>query len=336
MRALTALLLVVLLAAVAGVGAGFASVRGTFGWIVPYAALFLMLGGLTWRVAWWARSPVPFRIPTTCGQHTTFDWIRPDRLDNPQSTLAVAGRLTLEVLLFRSLFRNTSSELHSGPKLAYGPNRWLWFASLLFHYSLLVILIRHLRLFTEPVPGAVVSLVKVDAFLDVGIPPMSVTTVTLPLAVTYLLMRRVLSARLRSISRVSDYFPLLLLLAIGTSGLLLRHALRSDLVAVKAFCLSLAAFEPMRPDRLPWLFFTHLALVCVLFAYLPFSKLVHLGGVLLSPTRNLANNSRKVRHVNPWAQPAKLHSYEAYEDMFRDKMVRAGVPVDKGASPVKD
>ena len=34
-------------------------------------------------------------------------------------------------------------------------------------------------------------------------------------------------------------------------------------------------------------------------AYFPFSKLMHMAGVFLSPTRNLANNNRMVRHVNP-------------------------------------
>jgi hypothetical protein len=49
----------------------------------------------------------------------------------------------------------------------------------------------------------------------------------------------------------------------------------------------------------------------------------------LSPTRNLASNNRRVRHINPWASPANLHSYAAYEDEFRAKMIQAGIPVEK-------
>ena len=67
----------------------------------------------------------------------------------------------------------------------------------------------------------------------------------------------------------------------------------------------------------------------VLFAYFPFSKLVHMGGIFLSPTRNLSNNNRIVRHINPWNYPVKTHTYEEYEDEFREKMVEAGLPVDK-------
>ena len=68
---------------------------------------------------------------------------------------------------------------------------------------------------------------------------------------------------------------------------------------------------------------------CTLLAYFPFSKLMHMAGVFLSPTRNLSNDSRIVRHVNPWNYPVKVHTYEEYEDEFRDKMIEAGLPVEK-------
>jgi len=69
--------------------------------------------------------------------------------------------------------------------------------------------------------------------------------------------------------------------------------------------------------------------VSVLFAYFPASKLMHAGGVFLSPTRNMANNTRAKRHVNPWDYDVDVHTYEQYEDHFREKMIEAGLPVDK-------
>jgi len=63
--------------------------------------------------------------------------------------------------------------------------------------------------------------------------------------------------------------------------------------------------------------------------FIPMSKLMHMAGVFLSPTRNLANDNRMNRHVNPWNAPVKVHTYEEYEDEFRDKMKLAGLPVDK-------
>ncbi len=85
----------------------------------------------------------------------------------------------------------------------------------------------------------------------------------------------------------------------------------------------------MVPDGVGVLFYVHLFFVCVLITYFPFSKLMHMGGVFLSPTRNLPNDNRMRRHVNPWDYPVKLHTYEEYEDEFRQKMVDAGIPVDK-------
>jgi hypothetical protein len=64
--------------------------------------------------------------------------------------------------------------------------------------------------------------------------------------------------------------------------------------------------------------------------YFPLSKLMHMGGVFLSPTRNLNCASRKFRHVNPWEfENVHYHTYAEYEDEFREKMVEKGLPVDK-------
>ena len=59
----------------------------------------------------------------------------------------------LEIVLFRSLWRNTKAEVHDGPKLTYESSKWLWLFGILFHYSFLVIVLRHMRLFLDPVPG---------------------------------------------------------------------------------------------------------------------------------------------------------------------------------------
>jgi nitrate reductase gamma subunit len=333
MRALVALVAIAGLILTSAISAQSSAARFFVGVVVPLAALCAWAGGLVWRVMWWAKSPVPFRIPTTCGQQRSCDFLPANPVENPQGSLAVGVRLALEVLLFRSLFRNTSAELHPGPRLVFSANRWLWLFSLLFHYSLLVVLLRHLRLFLAPVPSAVAALVRLDSALEWGLPPVTLTSLVLLGALLFLLVRRLGSARLRYLSLLGDYWALLLLLAIAGSGVLLRHWARTDVLAIKEFCLSLARLEPVLPERIHWLFFTHLFLVSVLLVYFPFGKLVHMGGALLSPTRNLANNSRRVRHRNPWAQPAKLHAYAAYEDMFRDKMIKAGIPVEKQTAP---
>ena len=93
--------------------------------------------------------------------------------------------------------------------------------------------------------------------------------------------------------------------------------------------MGLASFSPTIPEGIGVIFYIHLFLICVLFAYFPFSKLMHMGGVFLSPTRNMVNNSRAVRHINPWNYPVHVHTYEEYENDFREKMKKAGLPVEK-------
>jgi len=237
--------------------------------------------------------------------------------------------MALEVLAFRSLFRNTRLELRGGPKLDYASAKWLWLAALAFHWTFFVVLVRHLRFFTEPAPFFVGLIENVDGFLEVGVPGLLVTGVILLLAVTYLFIRRVAIPQLRYISLPNDYFPLFLIMAIALTGVLMRYFFKVDIVSVKKLALGLASFHPTVPDGIGVFFYIHIFLVSVLFAYFPFSKLVHLGGIFLSPTRVLTANSRERRHINPWNYPVKVHSYDAYEDEFREKMIEAGLPVVK-------
>jgi len=329
MNAVTALLAVLLLVALALAGAEVTPLRYVFGAALPYVAIVLFLGGLVWRVLKWSRSPVPFRITSTCGQQQSLPWIKQSKLDCPSTTLGVIGRMALEVLLFRSLFRNTKAELHSGPKLAYGEEKWLWLGAIAFHWSFLIIFLRHLRFFLEPVPACVQVLEQLDGFFQIGAPVLLWTGLISLAAILYLLSRRILEPQVRYISLFTDYFALFLLTGLIGTGLLTRYFTKVDIVAVKQLAIGLVTLSPVVPEALGSLFFVHLFLLSVLLAYFPFSKLVHAPGVFLSPTRNLANNNRMNRHVNPWNPEVKVHTYEEWEEEFHDKIVAAGLPLDK-------
>jgi len=302
---------------------------GFFGIAVPYGAMAVFLIGVVSKVIGWARSPVPFRIPTTCGQQKSLPWVRNGYFDNPHTTIGVIGRMAAEVFLFRSLFRNTKTTVHTGPKVVYDSSGLLWLGALVFHWCMLIILVRHLRFFTEPVPAFVSAIGKVDGFFELGLPAAYLTTIGFLIALIYLSARRLVLPHVRYISLLSDYFPLFLLIGIAGTGVLLRHFVKIDLEAVKTFCMGLLRFQPVSPSGVHYLFYVHLVFVSVLFAYLPFSKLMHFAGVFLSPTRNLANNSRAKRHLNPWNAPVAVHTYEEYEDEFRERMIDAGIPVEK-------
>ena len=295
---------------------------------LPYTAIAIFLAGVVWRVLEWSRAAVPFRIPTTCGQQKSLPWIRSSWLECPHTGFGAAARVASEVLLFRSLFRNHAPE-RNGFRLVYGDAKLLWLGALAFHWSSLVVVLRHLRLFLNPVPKAVLALQSLDGFLQVGIPVIYVSDAVLVAALVYLAGRRLVNAQMRYLSLAADHLALGLLLAIAGSGILMRYAGRVDVAAVKQYAMGLVTFAPVLPREGGALFYTHVALVSVLLAWFPFSKLMHMGGVFLSPTRNLANNSRMKRHINPWNPAVVVHSYEEWEDEFRVKMVDAGLPVEK-------
>jgi len=319
---------VILLILIALGGVAGSEAYSLFGIIIPYAAFIVFLGGVTYRTVLWAKSPVPFRIPTTCGQQKSLPWIKSSSLESPHNTAGVIGRMALEVLFFRSLFRNSKWELKEG-RPVYGGAKWLWLAGLAFHWSFLIIVFRHLRFFFEPVPGCVNLLATLDGLFEIGVPTLFLTDALFLVSVAYLFLRRLAIPSLRYISLPADYFPLLLILAIGLSGFLMRHVYKVDLYKVKELALGWVRFQPQAPEGIGWIFYLHLFLVSVLLAYFPMSKLVHMGGVFLSPTRNLPNDNRMRRHVNPWNYPVKVHPYEEYEDEFREKMKAAGIPVEK-------
>ncbi|MFH1136189.1 MAG: sulfate reduction electron transfer complex DsrMKJOP subunit DsrM [Pseudomonadota bacterium] len=311
-----------------------ANLNSLFGVVIPYLAALTFFVGLVYKVVSWGKSPVPFRIPTTAGQGKSMPWIKTNPIDNPSNMGGVIARMALEVLCFRSLFRNISLDFRHG-RAYYSSAKWLWLFALVFHYSFLVVLVRHLRFFTQPVPYVIQVLEKLDGFFQIGLFPFSslpgllLSGAALIGAATYLLLRRVVIPQLRYISLANDWFPLLLIIHIAATGLIMRYILKVDVVAVKQLAMGLVHFSPSIPEGVGVIFYIHLFLVCALFAYFPFSKLMHAPGVFLSPTRNLVNNSREVRHENPWNPKVKTHDYHEYEDDFREFMVEAGLPLDK-------
>ncbi|MFO7876904.1 MAG: sulfate reduction electron transfer complex DsrMKJOP subunit DsrM [Desulfovermiculus sp.] len=329
MNVLYSLLLVLALVVIPFIGAGALGWHTLFGVFIPFVAVLVFVIGFVYRVVDWGRSAVPFRIPTTGGQQESMAWIKQSKLDNPTTTAGTVGRMALEILLFRSLFRNTRTQLSSGPVLSYGSSKWLWLGAIAFHYSFFIILARHMRFFTEPVPLPFEWLDKLDSILQIGVPTLYLTEIVILAALAYLFLRRVVVPQMRYISLPADYFPLFLILAIVISGILMRYFIRTDIMDIKTLTMGLATLNFTVPEGIGVVFYIHMFLVSALLVYFPMSKLMHLGGVFLSPTRNLANNNRMQRHVNPWNYPVKVHTYEEWENEYREQMKEAGLPLEK-------
>jgi nitrate reductase gamma subunit len=334
MNAFYSLIFVFALVLIALFGVGAAHLSYFFGVILPLAAVIVFIVGIVFKVLGWGKSAVPFRIPTTGGQQQSLDWIKQNKWDNPSTASQTFIRMFFEVLFFRSLFRNTSASLRNedgAPVVAYASAKWLWLFALMFHYSFLIIVLRHLRLFMDPVPFFVTSLDFLDGILQIGAPRLYTSDLLILVGLSFLLLRRLLVPILRYISGAADYFPLLLILGIALSGIYMRYFGKVDVIAIKELTMGLVTLSPKVPANIGASFYVHITLVSTLLIYFPFSKLMHMGGVFLSPTRNMPNNSRIVHHENPWNPNVKPHSYEAYEDDFREHMIEAGLPVEKQA-----
>ena len=228
--------------------------------ILFYAAGAMLAGGVAYHVWLYARTPQPLKIPVTPA---------------PTTRAGVALRMLKEVTLFESLFK---------------ANKWIWLFGWIFHVALLLVLLRHLRYFTEQV-WTWVTLIQ----------PFGIYAGFAMLAgLAGLWARRFLVDRVRYISSPSDHLMLALLVAIAASGLGMKYVAHTDIVALKAFFLGLMvlSWQPLPDDPV---LLIHLTLVAILMIIFPLSKLLHAPGVFFSPTLNQVDNPREHRHVAGWS-----------------------------------
>jgi nitrate reductase gamma subunit len=229
-----------------------------------YVATLMLVVGLAYKIYVYATTPSPLKIPTTPA---------------PVTRTGVVYRMFREVALFESLFKST---------------KWTWLFGWTFHVGLLLVLLRHLRYFIDPV------WFWVDLIQPFGI----YAGYAMLIGLLGLFGRRIFVDRVRYISAPSDYLMLLLLMAIAGSGLWMKFIAHVDIVGVKAFFIGLMTFNIQAlPEGNPILY-VHLALVAALMLIFPISKLLHAPGVFFSPSRHMVDNPREQRHLAPWA--AKL------------------------------
>jgi hypothetical protein len=150
-----------------------------FAVVLPTAAVAIFVAGVIFRVWVWGRAPVPFRITSVGGQQASLPWIKHSRLDSPRNGREAALRVAFDVLLFRSLFRNTRVRRGAGHRPIHDPDRLLWAAALAFHWALLIVLVRHLRFFLEPPPALLATVEHWDGFFQLTSPTLFASDVLL-------------------------------------------------------------------------------------------------------------------------------------------------------------
>ena len=235
--------------------------------ILFYLATLALVVGLLYRINIYARTPAPLKIPTTPA---------------PTTKGGVVLRMAREVVLFESLFK---------------ANLWTWSMGWLFHASLALVLLRHLRYFTEPVWGWVALIQPFGVYAGL----------TMLLGLCGLWVRRLFVERTRYISTPSDHLMLALLIGIAASGLLMKFVAHTDVIAVKSFFLGWMrlGIQSLPADSLLYL---HLAMVALLLIIFPVSKLLHAPGIFFSPSRNQTDNPREKRHISAWAKQLESES----------------------------
>ncbi len=229
--------------------------------IYAYVALAVFIIGFLVRIWKYAVTPAPLKIPQTPA---------------PVSGPGVLGRMILEVGIFKSLLKG---------------NRITWLFGYVFHLGLLFALVKHYRFFFETSPGWLAYFTTFEMYA--GLIMLG--------GLTMLFVLRLIVDRTAFISVMNDYILLLLLMAIASTGLLLKHYFRTNVTSVKEFMMGVVTFNPQDMPTEAF-FIIHISLVFLLLIYFPFSKLMHSGGIFFSSTRNQIDNARDKYWKTPWAK----------------------------------
>lgn len=194
-----------------------------------YVAFATLVVGVGAKVAQYARTPAPLKIPTTPA---------------PLTPSGAAFRVAREVVVFESLFKS---------------NKPLWIFAIIFHFGLFAVLARHLRYFQDPVwfPVALIQPLGLIA----GLAMMA--------GLVLLLVRRLVVARIAYVTGPSDLAMLALLLGIGATGCGMTALTHTDVIAVKMFFLGLMRLDiqPLPADPVLYAHLFLVALLMIVFPF---------------------------------------------------------------------
>jgi nitrate reductase gamma subunit len=255
------------------------------GIVLPYVTVLVLFGGLAFRASRWLSIPVPTKVMVTPA---------------PATWPGVFERMSLEFVAFRSLTKG-------GWKL--------WLGGWSFHILLGVTLLTHLINFFDYGLWNQVGYGWYEVAGYAGIAFASIAA--------FLFLRRVFHPGVRYVSKASDYGVLLLLLAVIFLGNYTRTFGGVNIGAVSQYLNGLLTLRPILPPNNP-AFLLHLLLAQAFLMYLPFSKVAHLVGWVLAPTRNQRNDARARWHRNPWNPVVELEPYASYAARYQRELEELG------------
>jgi [DsrC]-trisulfide reductase subunit M len=217
---------------------------------MPFLTVAVFVLGMGFRIVNWGRTPSP-------GKMTLFP--------APKKGSGTFWGVVKESFFFTGIFRS---------------NKSFWLFTWIFHVSLALIIVGHVRVFTD-FPALWEALnINADQMSAVFGGAAGIVILFFSLM---LILRRVSLQRVREISGFADYFALFLILAILVTGNLMRFGEHFDLELTRTYFSQLFTFSlatasiPQNP-----MFRLHLLLVQLLIIYIPFSKIMHFGGIFFS------------------------------------------------------
>ena len=233
------------------------AVRIVLGVVLPFVALVVFVGGMIYRLSTWRKlaSPAMTLFPAPApGGATTMNTLK-------------------EALLFKSLFHG---------------DRMLWAFAWVFHAVLLLVFLGHFRVFTPLIDNALIPIIGVDGVHAMSAGAGGAAGVVILGAVALLFIRRMSVQRAREVTGVTDYLALLLIAAVIMTGNKMRFGgdqyhgfldqTRDFFWALMTFSSGVTTHDALMDN----LFLVHMTLALLLIMAIPFSKILHLGGIFFT------------------------------------------------------
>jgi nitrate reductase gamma subunit len=209
------------------------------------------VGGMIYRIFIWKKLPAP--------KMTLFP--------APKEGKERFGCILKETFLFSSLFK---------------ADKGLWSLGWIFHAMLALIFIGHFR---------ALSFLPDKLLMTFGMTPDSINTmsavagggagIVMLITAVIIVLRRMMLPHVREISNAGDYTAMILIIAILLTGNAMRFISHFDLAESREYFYGLLTFSAVNLPSNPW-FLAHYALGQILIIYMPFSKILHFGGIFFT------------------------------------------------------
>lgn len=219
------------------------------GLVLPPITLAVFAGGLIFRFREWWKLPAP----------------KVTMYPAPEPGAETFVSVLKSTFFFPRLFKS---------------DKGLWTGAWVFHAMLALILVGHVRVLTDfPWLWKALGLNADVMSNTMG----GLAGIVILLTLLFLLARRMSIPRVREITQGGDWLALALLLLIVLTGDAMRFFGHFDLNLSRAYFAALVTLQFQPAPANGW-FLLHFLLGQCLFLYLPFSKMLHFGGVFFTQT----------------------------------------------------